>query len=62
MLPKMSSSLSSQGTDYYVHVSAYNMKGWGPPLVATPACAAPSSESVLLLKTTKVKPESEGIC
>lgn len=58
----MSSSLSSQGTDYYVHVSAYNMKGWGPPLVATPACAAPSSESgLLLLKATKVKPESEGI-
>uniref|UniRef100_A0A8C9Y213 Ankyrin repeat and fibronectin type III domain containing 1 n=1 Tax=Sander lucioperca TaxID=283035 RepID=A0A8C9Y213_SANLU len=22
---------------------SYNMKGWGPPLVSTPACAAPSS-------------------
>lgn len=58
MLPKMSSSLSSQGTDYYVQVSAYNMKGWGPSLVSTPACAAPSSKSVLSLK---VKPESKGI-
>ncbi|XP_049916701.1 ankyrin repeat and fibronectin type-III domain-containing protein 1 isoform X1 [Epinephelus moara] len=31
------------GTYYYVQVSAYNMKGWGPPLVSTPACAVPSS-------------------
>lgn len=55
----MSSSLSSQGTDYYVQVSAYNMKGWGPPLVSTPACAAPSSKSVLPLEVTKIKPESK---
>uniref|UniRef100_H3D5I0 Fibronectin type-III domain-containing protein n=1 Tax=Tetraodon nigroviridis TaxID=99883 RepID=H3D5I0_TETNG len=33
----------TSNTDYYVQVSAYNMKGWGPPLVSTPACAAPSS-------------------
>ncbi|XP_076616806.1 ankyrin repeat and fibronectin type-III domain-containing protein 1 isoform X2 [Chaetodon auriga] len=33
----------TSGTYYYVQVSAYNMKGWGPPLVSTPACAAPSS-------------------
>ncbi|XP_072311694.1 ankyrin repeat and fibronectin type-III domain-containing protein 1 [Eucyclogobius newberryi] len=31
------------GTYYYVQVSAYNMKGWGPSLVSTPVCAAPSS-------------------
>ncbi|KAF3704505.1 Ankyrin repeat and fibronectin type-III domain-containing protein 1 [Channa argus] len=31
------------GTYYYVHVSAYNMKGWGPPMVSTPVCASPSS-------------------
>uniref|UniRef100_A0A8C4ELN8 Ankyrin repeat and fibronectin type-III domain-containing protein 1 n=1 Tax=Dicentrarchus labrax TaxID=13489 RepID=A0A8C4ELN8_DICLA len=34
---------SAVGTYYYVQVSAYNMKGWGPPLVSIPACAAPSS-------------------
>uniref|UniRef100_A0A8C2Z7A9 Fibronectin type-III domain-containing protein n=1 Tax=Cyclopterus lumpus TaxID=8103 RepID=A0A8C2Z7A9_CYCLU len=33
----------TSGTYYYVQVSAYNMKGWGPPLVSIPACAAPSS-------------------
>ncbi|XP_026206829.1 ankyrin repeat and fibronectin type-III domain-containing protein 1 isoform X1 [Anabas testudineus] len=33
----------SPGMYYYIQVSAYNMKGWGPPLVSTPACAAPSS-------------------
>lgn len=42
----MSLSVSLQGTDYYVQVSAYNMKGWGPPLGSTPACAAPSSKYV----------------
>uniref|UniRef100_A0A8C6ST33 Fibronectin type-III domain-containing protein n=1 Tax=Neogobius melanostomus TaxID=47308 RepID=A0A8C6ST33_9GOBI len=31
------------GAYYYVQVSSYNMKGWGPPLVSTPACASPSS-------------------
>ncbi|XP_028991252.1 ankyrin repeat and fibronectin type-III domain-containing protein 1 isoform X2 [Betta splendens] len=33
----------TSGAYYYIQVSAYNMKGWGPPLVSTPACAAPSS-------------------
>nr|XP_057916973.1 ankyrin repeat and fibronectin type-III domain-containing protein 1 isoform X1 [Doryrhamphus excisus] len=33
----------TSGTPYYVQVSAYNMKGWGPALASTPACAAPSS-------------------
>nr|XP_040032646.1 ankyrin repeat and fibronectin type-III domain-containing protein 1 isoform X3 [Gasterosteus aculeatus aculeatus]XP_040032647.1 ankyrin repeat and fibronectin type-III domain-containing protein 1 isoform X3 [Gasterosteus aculeatus aculeatus] len=33
----------TSGTYYYVQVSAYNMKGWGPPLVSIPGCAAPSS-------------------
>ncbi|KAM6951317.1 ankyrin repeat and fibronectin type-III domain-containing protein 1 isoform 2-T2 [Aplochiton taeniatus] len=31
------------GSYYYVQASAYNMKGWGPPQVSTPACASPSS-------------------
>uniref|UniRef100_A0A1A8FYA0 Ankyrin repeat and fibronectin type-III domain-containing protein 1-like n=4 Tax=Nothobranchius korthausae TaxID=1143690 RepID=A0A1A8FYA0_9TELE len=33
----------STGSYYYVQVSAYNMKGWGPPKVSTPSCAVPSS-------------------
>ncbi|XP_029954749.1 ankyrin repeat and fibronectin type-III domain-containing protein 1 [Salarias fasciatus] len=33
----------TSGTHYYVQVSAYNMKGWGPAQVSTPACSAPSS-------------------
>lgn len=36
--------LSSQGTAYHVRVSAYNMKGWGPPQASTPPFAIPSSE------------------
>ncbi|XP_069762371.1 ankyrin repeat and fibronectin type-III domain-containing protein 1-like isoform X2 [Narcine bancroftii] len=31
------------GLPYFVRVSAYNMKGWGVPQVATPPCAAPSN-------------------
>ncbi|KAL0984354.1 hypothetical protein UPYG_G00140370 [Umbra pygmaea] len=31
------------GSYYYVQVSAYNMKGWGPPKTSTPSCASPSS-------------------
>ncbi|GCC31673.1 hypothetical protein chiPu_0010133 [Chiloscyllium punctatum] len=31
------------GISYYVRVSAYNMKGWGPPQISTPACATPSN-------------------
>ncbi|XP_062895132.1 ankyrin-repeat and fibronectin type III domain-containing 1, partial [Mobula hypostoma] len=30
------------GLSYYVRVSAYNMKGWGPPQSSTPPSAAPS--------------------
>ncbi|GCB78101.1 hypothetical protein scyTo_0017702 [Scyliorhinus torazame] len=30
------------GSLYYVRVSAYNAKGWGPPKVSTPPCATPS--------------------
>lgn len=37
--------LSFQGSRYFVRVSAYNMKGWGPALASTPASAAPSSKS-----------------
>ncbi|XP_069503032.1 ankyrin repeat and fibronectin type-III domain-containing protein 1-like isoform X3 [Ambystoma mexicanum] len=33
----------ASGTAYYVQVSAYNMKGWGPPQVSVPAYAAPSN-------------------
>ncbi|XP_078096007.1 ankyrin repeat and fibronectin type-III domain-containing protein 1-like [Mustelus asterias] len=31
------------GLPYYIRVSAYNMKGWGPPQVSTPTCATPSN-------------------
>ncbi|XP_035853733.1 ankyrin repeat and fibronectin type-III domain-containing protein 1-like [Sander lucioperca] len=31
------------GRLYYVRVSAYNMKGWGPPACSTPPSAAPSN-------------------
>nr|XP_023674981.1 ankyrin repeat and fibronectin type-III domain-containing protein 1-like isoform X2 [Paramormyrops kingsleyae] len=31
------------GNPYYVQVSAYNMKGWGPAQMSVPACAVPSS-------------------
>ncbi|XP_061849013.1 ankyrin repeat and fibronectin type-III domain-containing protein 1 isoform X2 [Colius striatus] len=31
------------GTAYYVQVSAYNMKGWGPPQAAVPPFAIPSN-------------------
>ncbi|XP_017664178.1 PREDICTED: ankyrin repeat and fibronectin type-III domain-containing protein 1-like isoform X2 [Lepidothrix coronata] len=31
------------GTAYYVRVSAYNMKGWGPPQASVPPCAIPSN-------------------
>ncbi|XP_074463855.1 ankyrin repeat and fibronectin type-III domain-containing protein 1 isoform X3 [Larus michahellis] len=31
------------GQRYYVHVSAYNMRGWGPPRKSTPAYASPSN-------------------
>lgn len=33
-----------QGTAYYVQVSAYNMKGWGPPQASVPPFAIPSSK------------------
>ncbi|KAJ8245800.1 hypothetical protein GJAV_G00260450 [Gymnothorax javanicus] len=33
----------TSGTHYYVQVSAYNMKGWGPTQPSVPTCAAPSS-------------------
>ena len=33
----------SQGEHYYVRVSAYNMKGFGPTESSTPLCAMPSS-------------------
>ncbi|KAL1778939.1 ankyrin repeat and fibronectin type-III domain-containing protein 1, partial [Sigmodon hispidus] len=31
------------GQQYFVQVSAYNMKGWGPAQITTPACASPSN-------------------
>lgn len=33
-----------QGVHYFVRVSAFNVKGWGPPQCSTPASAAPSGE------------------
>ncbi|XP_072502861.1 ankyrin repeat and fibronectin type-III domain-containing protein 1 isoform X4 [Notamacropus eugenii] len=33
----------STGQHYFVQVSAYNMKGWGPAQTTTPLCAAPSN-------------------
>ncbi|XP_023196155.1 ankyrin repeat and fibronectin type-III domain-containing protein 1-like isoform X1 [Xiphophorus maculatus] len=42
-VPQCSITGLTSGTHYYVQVSAYNMKGWGPPKVSTPACAVPSS-------------------
>ncbi|XP_053720627.1 ankyrin repeat and fibronectin type-III domain-containing protein 1 isoform X1 [Synchiropus splendidus] len=33
----------TSGSHYYIQVSAYNMKGWGPAQVSTPTCATPSS-------------------
>lgn len=36
-----------QGRLYYVRVSAYNMKGWGPAAPSCPPSAAPSSEFAL---------------
>ncbi|XP_070779339.1 ankyrin repeat and fibronectin type-III domain-containing protein 1 [Enoplosus armatus] len=33
----------TSGVHYFVRVSAYNVKGWGPPQCSTPASAAPSS-------------------
>lgn len=38
-----------QGRLYYVRVSAYNMRGWGPAASSLPPSAAPSSEFTLLL-------------
>ncbi|KAL7378978.1 hypothetical protein ABVT39_021512 [Epinephelus coioides] len=33
------------GAHYFVRVSAYNVKGWGPPQCSTPVSAAPSKSS-----------------
>uniref|UniRef100_A0A6I8NE69 Fibronectin type-III domain-containing protein n=1 Tax=Ornithorhynchus anatinus TaxID=9258 RepID=A0A6I8NE69_ORNAN len=33
----------SPGTGYYIQVSAYNMKGWGPPRGSVPPSAVPSN-------------------
>ncbi|XP_044036651.1 ankyrin repeat and fibronectin type-III domain-containing protein 1-like isoform X2 [Siniperca chuatsi] len=33
----------TSGVHYFVRVSAYNVKGWGPPQCSTPVSAAPSS-------------------
>lgn len=38
-----SSCFHLQGQRYYVRVSAYNMRGWGPPCKSTPEYASPSS-------------------
>ncbi|XP_034049791.1 ankyrin repeat and fibronectin type-III domain-containing protein 1 [Thalassophryne amazonica] len=51
----------TSGTYYYVQVSAYNMKGWGPPLVSTPACAAPSSWREIDGCTPRLKGQKEAL-
>ncbi|XP_058139912.1 ankyrin repeat and fibronectin type-III domain-containing protein 1 isoform X3 [Dasypus novemcinctus] len=33
----------TRGQQYFIQVSAYNMKGWGPAQTTTPACASPSN-------------------
>ncbi len=33
-----------QGRQYYVQISAYNMKGWGPAQLSQPPSAVPSSK------------------
>ncbi|KFQ23699.1 Ankyrin repeat and fibronectin type-III domain-containing protein 1, partial [Merops nubicus] len=38
------------GTAYYVQVSAYNMKGWGPPQASVPPFAIPSSRGDVVLR------------
>lgn len=40
--------LQMQGVHYFVRVSAFNVKGWGPPRCSTPASAATSSEYTFL--------------
>ncbi|XP_034415260.1 ankyrin repeat and fibronectin type-III domain-containing protein 1 [Cyclopterus lumpus] len=44
-LQTLKSTISSLTTGrlYYVRVSAYNMKGWGPPASSLPQCASPSN-------------------
>lgn len=44
LIKALAFSLVSQGVPYYVRVSAYNVRGWGPAQTTSPTCAAPSSE------------------
>ncbi|XP_071330459.1 ankyrin repeat and fibronectin type-III domain-containing protein 1 [Trachinotus anak] len=41
--PSFSINGLTAGVHYFVRVSAYNVKGWGPPQCSTPVSAAPSS-------------------
>lgn len=41
--PSFSIQGLAAGIHYFVRVSAYNIKGWGPPQCSTPVSAAPSS-------------------
>lgn len=45
--------LQTQGERYFVRVSAYNVKGWGPPQCSAPVSAAPSSEYPELCQKVK---------
>lgn len=49
--------MSLQGNPYYVQVSAYNMKGWGPAQMSVPACAVPSSKRTVLSLPGRVLPQ-----
>ncbi|XP_051877152.1 ankyrin repeat and fibronectin type-III domain-containing protein 1-like [Pristis pectinata] len=49
------------GRLYYVRVSAYNMKGWGPPQNSSPPCAAPSNWGDSVNKESKHQQRLEAL-
>ncbi|XP_038639613.1 ankyrin repeat and fibronectin type-III domain-containing protein 1-like isoform X2 [Scyliorhinus canicula] len=49
------------GSLYYVRVSAYNAKGWGPPKVSTPPCATPSSWKECSQVKLRQKDQSQAV-
>ncbi|XP_041938005.1 ankyrin repeat and fibronectin type-III domain-containing protein 1 isoform X3 [Alosa sapidissima] len=48
-------------TYYYVQVSAYNMKGWGPAQTSVPACATPSSWRDIDGRAPRLKGQKEAL-
>ncbi|XP_039630443.1 ankyrin repeat and fibronectin type-III domain-containing protein 1 isoform X2 [Polypterus senegalus] len=49
------------GSEYYVRVSAYNMKGWSPAQNSLPACAAPSNWREIDGRTPRDKGKKEAL-